>query len=109
MSITMERNKPGDSGVRDELKEEQCLKTTASPGPRRMGVHRGVGEKDSTALMLFPWKLAVPGPCPHPWNVGHRWGSPELGQLPVCKATEEGTQSPLSWKGFRGQGGGFGN
>lgn len=73
-------------------------------------VFTGVGErKTGQPQCSFPgsWLPQALAPIPGMWDVGG--AALSLGQLPVCKATEEGTQSPLSWKRFRGQGGGFGN
>lgn len=59
--------------------------------------------------MLFPGELAALAHAPihGVWDVGG--AALSLGQLPVCKTPDEGTQSLLSWEGSRGQGGGFGN
>lgn len=108
----MESAKPGDTGVREELKVQplQSVFQGSSLGRTRgVGVYSSGREKNNPAMMLFSGELAslAHAPIPGVWDVGG--AALSLGQLPVCRAPDEGTQSLLRWKGSRGQGGGCGN
>lgn len=112
MLKTVESAKPGDTGVREELKVQplQSVFQGNSLGRTRgVGVYSSGREKNNPAMMLFSGELAsmAHAPIPGVWDVGG--AALSLGQLPVCRAPDEGTQSLLSWKGSRGQGGGCGN
>lgn len=112
MLKTVESTKPRDTGMRDELKMwplKAVFQGSSLGRTRGMGVYRSGREKNSPAMMLFPRELAALAHAPihGVWNVGG--AALSLGQLPVCKTPDEGTQSLLIWKGSRGQGGGFGN
>lgn len=101
MSKTVESTKPVDTGVRDELKVwplQSMFQGNSLGRTRGMDVYRGGREKHSPALMLFPGELAslAHAPIPGMWDIGG--AALSLGQLPVCKAPDEGTQSLLSWK-----------
>lgn len=97
---TVESTKPGDTGVRDELKMwplKSVFQGDSLGRTRGVGVYRGWERENSPAMMLFPRELAAlaHAPIPGVWDVG---GSAlSLGQLPVCRAPDEGTQSVLSW------------